>query len=121
MRVVHYAILGNHLHVIVEADGAETLSRGMQGLAIRVAKGLNALDGRRGGVFTDRYHAHELRSRRETAHAVRYVLNNHQRHTRARGEDLLSSARFVRQRPDDDAPVAPPRTWLLRVGWSLAP
>ena len=103
MRVVHYVILGNHLHLLVEADSAEALSRGMQGLEIRIAKQLNALQGRRGGVFVDRYHAHILRTRRETAHAVRYVRNNYAHHF---GEaDPLAPAR----------PVARPRTWLLKV------
>src|SRR5256885_15396178 len=32
MRIAHYAILGNHLHLIVEAEDAASLSRGMQGL-----------------------------------------------------------------------------------------
>ena len=40
-RVTHFSIQGNHLHLIVEADDAVALSRGMQGLAIRIAKGLN--------------------------------------------------------------------------------
>src|SRR5438309_4172023 len=39
MRIIHYSIQGNHLHLLVEVDSAESLSRGMQGLAIRVAKG----------------------------------------------------------------------------------
>ncbi len=43
MRIVHYSIQGNHLHLLVEVDDAEALARGMQGLAIRIAKRLNAL------------------------------------------------------------------------------
>ena len=35
--------MGNHLHLIVEADGNEALSRAMQGLCIRIAKALNAM------------------------------------------------------------------------------
>lgn len=106
LRVVHYAILGNHLHIIVEAQGVEALSRGMQSLAIRIARRLNSLQGRRGGVFADRYHAHALGSRREVAHAVRYVLGNYRRHTleyvARRWVDLFAGA-FVA-----------PRTWLLK-------
>ncbi|HUJ28482.1 MAG TPA: transposase, partial [Myxococcales bacterium] len=109
VRIVHFAILGNHLHLIVEAGSAEDLSRAMQGLGIRLAKRLNALQRRHGGVFADRYHAHVLGSRRATAHAVRYVLSNYRRHTREhlppRWIDPLSSAR---------TPLAAPRTWLLR-------
>jgi REP element-mobilizing transposase RayT len=125
VRIVHYSIQGNHLHLIVEARSAEALSRAMQGLGIRIAKRLNALAGRRGGVFADRYHRHVLRSRREVANAVRYVLANYHHHTREhlppRWEDALSSARFLHRAPAGEAPVVAPRTWLLRVGWRFQP
>ena len=125
LRVVHYSIQGNHLHLIVEAEGAQSLARGMQALAIRIARRLNALAGRSGGVFVDRYHAHPLQSRREVARAVRYVVGNYRHHAReplpAGWRDPLSSARFLTVAPPDDAPAAPPRTWLLRVGWKLEP
>src|SRR5207248_2803658 len=113
----------NHLHLIVEADGAEALSRAMQGLAIRMAKRLNAVHGRHGDVFADRYHSRVLSSRRQVANAVRYVLGNYRHHAREylppRWEDPLSSARFLRAQPGEAAIVAGPRTWLLRIGLPL--
>ena len=42
LRVIEYSVLGNHIHLIVEADDAASLARGMHGLAIRIAKSLNA-------------------------------------------------------------------------------
>lgn len=63
-RVVHFGVQGNHLHFIVEADHNRALSEGMQGLTIRLAKGLNRMMGSRGRVFADRYHAHVLAVRR---------------------------------------------------------
>ncbi|SRR5712692_377405 len=120
MRVVHYSIQGNHLHLIVEVESTQDLSRAMQALAIRIARRLNALAARKGAVFVDRYHAHALATRREVAHAVRYVLDNYRHHAREylppRWRDPLSSAA-----PREEAPVAAPRTWLLRVGWKLEP
>jgi putative transposase len=113
VRIVHYSIQGNHLHLLVEAEGERALSRAMQGLAIRVARRLNRRARRSGTVFADRYHAHTLRSRREVANAVRYVLSNYRHHTRehlpARWDDPCATR--------EDAPLAAPRTWLLRVGW----
>ena len=110
LRIVHYSIQGNHLHLIVEAADAASLSRGMQGLCIRVARRLNALAARRGRVFVDRYHAHALVSRREVANAVRYVLDNFRHHAREplprRWLDPLSTAA---------APLSAPGTWLLRA------
>ena len=124
VRVVHYSIQGNHLHLIVEAEKRAALARAMQGLGIRLAKRLNALAQRHGAVFADRYHARPLRTRREVANAVRYVLGNYHHHAREylppRWIDPLSSARFLRTVPDHDAPVTLPRTWLLRIGWRTA-
>src|SRR3954453_14619461 len=62
VRIVHYSIQGNHLHLIVEAESPEALSRAMQGLATRMARRLNGLSGRRGPVFADRYHSHPLKT-----------------------------------------------------------
>lgn len=31
LRVIEFSVLGNHLHLVVEADDSEALSRGMQG------------------------------------------------------------------------------------------
>ena len=116
MQVVHFSVQGNHLHLIVEAEGRHALSRAMKGLAVRIAVGLNKLAGRRGTVFADRYHAHVLATPREVANTVRYVLQNHAKHTReylpARWQDPFASS--VAE------PLRQPKVWLLRVGWTLA-
>jgi REP element-mobilizing transposase RayT len=92
-RVVHYSIQLEHLHLIVEADDADSLRRGMQGLAIRLAKGLNRHLGRRGKVFADRWHGRELRTPREVRNALVYVLFNRNRHNPTLvGPDPCSSA-----------------------------
>src|SRR5712691_2581760 len=76
MRVVHYSIQGNHLHLILETDDPSMFSRAVQGLAIRLARALNRLAARRGKVFADRFHAHVMKALREVANAVRYVIEN---------------------------------------------
>src|SRR5438270_7143013 len=45
-KVIDYVILGNHLHLLVEADDEVALSRGMQALGIRLAMRLNRLQNR---------------------------------------------------------------------------
>ena len=61
-RLVHYSVQGNHVHLLVEAEDEKALSRGMKGLGVRVAKGLNRVMGRQGKVLDDRYHGHILRT-----------------------------------------------------------
>jgi len=115
-RLIHYSVQSNHVHLIVEAKDRRAPSRGMQGLSIRVAKGLNPLWRRSGKVFADRYHDHVLRTPTEVSTALRYVLGNAWRHgTRyVDGVDPFTSA--------DAASVAlpGPRTWSLGWGWRRA-
>jgi putative transposase len=114
-RVVHFAILGNHLHLIVEAGDRAALSRGLGGLEVRLARAINSAMARSGPVFADRFHAHVLRTPSEVARARRYVLENFAIHQRRAGlpggpEDALTSAAMT-------SCAVPARTWLLRIGW----
>ncbi len=125
-RVIHVSIQGNHLHFIVEADGATTRAGGMKALSGRIAKRLNALMRRRGRVFSDRYHAHVLRTPAEVRNAIAYVLGNFASHAIRRGErpdpsniDAYSSG--AERGPDGmPPPVSSPATWLLATRGNLA-
>jgi REP element-mobilizing transposase RayT len=122
-RVVHYSIQANHLHLIVEADDRLRLSRGLQGLFVSLARTINRVLDRRGRVFAVRYHAHVLRTPTEARRAIRYVLRNSHKHTDlVGGRDPASSAQwFSNPAHPRPPPVAPPSTWLLRIGWARAP
>jgi REP element-mobilizing transposase RayT len=84
MRVCEFSIQGNHVHLVVEAADAPALSRGMQGISIRFAKGLNGMMKRGGKVLADRFHQRILRTPAEVARAVRYVRQNRDVHRRRR-------------------------------------
>jgi REP element-mobilizing transposase RayT len=104
-RLIHYSVQGNHIHFLVEAEDKRALSRGMQGLTIRMARALNRVMKRNGKVFADRYHARTLRTPTEVAHVRHYLLQNAARHYRRqlRYDEYASSK-----------PVTTPRTWLVR-------
>jgi REP element-mobilizing transposase RayT len=146
-RVVQFSVQANHVHLIVEAQSKQALSRGMQGLAIRIARQVNRLVSRRGKLWSERFFARDLASPREVRRALGYVLNNFRKHRAAGGAriDPYSSApyfqgfRALRGRapctlsqrstlPSCPRGVAPParardvpvvraRTWLASVGW----
>ncbi|MDH3685154.1 MAG: transposase [Myxococcales bacterium] len=132
-RIVHYSIQSDHGHFIVEASGREALGRGMKSLAARFARAVNRALARRGPVLAERYHLRVLRSPRQVRNALAYVLLNARRHlARRRGRaavkgdalDPAASARWFdgwtgrRTAPARGSPpVAPPHTWMLRVGW----
>jgi REP element-mobilizing transposase RayT len=115
LRLVEFSVLSNHLHLVVEAESSVALAKGMQGLNVRVAKALNAMLGRRGGVFADHYHSHLLRTPTEVVRALQYVRTNAERHYGERGVDSCSSAA-----PGMDVLVVGAETWLLRSGWRRA-
>src|SRR5262245_41082158 len=61
-RILEYSVQDNHIHLVVEADEPQRLSRGVAGLAIRVARAVNRTLGRRGALWADRFHARALTS-----------------------------------------------------------
>jgi putative transposase len=79
-RVVHFCLVGTHMHLICEADGPEELASGMKSLNGTIAKAINGRLGRKGRVIACRYHLHVLRTKREVRNAVQYVLRNAERH-----------------------------------------
>jgi REP element-mobilizing transposase RayT len=132
LRLCQYVVLGNHLHLIVEAADARALARGVQGLSIRLARRLNRAAHRRGRFFADRYHARALRTPTEVHRALAYVLLNQRKHAAERssaapprGLDAFSSGAWFdgwdrpAPRSADDAPVVAPRVWLLTTGWGM--
>jgi putative transposase len=100
-RVCEFSVQGNHFHLITEALDAPSLSRAMQGLSVRLARGLNRMMGRMGKVLADRFHARILRTPTEVRRAVTYVRNNRAVH-RARwsgprgATDLVGARRTER-------------------------
>jgi len=81
-RIVHISIQRTHVHLIVEADTKEALSKGLQSFQISAAKHINreyskqaGLERRRrGNVFTDRFHQEHLTSPRQARNTLAYVL-----------------------------------------------
>ncbi len=123
-RVVAFSLLSNHFHYIVEARDKVRLARGMQGLAIRVAKALNRHWGRRGKVFRERFFARALRTMQAMRRAFIYVVQNARRHgiKLPWGEpDPFSSGPWFRfwrgrtKRRTDPSPVALPSTATLEL------
>jgi REP element-mobilizing transposase RayT len=131
-RVVHYSVQRDHVHLLVEAAGKDAMGRWMMSVGARLARAVNRVFGRSGPVVHGRYHIRVLRTPREVRNALAYVLLNarkHWKHVHGHAPparlDAASSGRWFdgwpqrlpgRPRPGKRE-VAPPRTWLLCVGW----
>jgi REP element-mobilizing transposase RayT len=128
-RLNHFSVQSNHMHLIVEATGRPALSRGMQGLGVRLAKTINARLRRAGKVFSDRYHDEILKCPKQVRNVLEYVLKNARRHGLFQaGFDHYSSGAWFDgwkdagkelgvEAPNESSPVVPPRTWMLATGW----
>jgi len=132
-RLVHFSVQRDHAHLIVEACDARALSNGIRALEIRIAHRINRFEKRKGRLFADRYHTHELTTPRETKAALEYVLKNAQHHAQQRGVELprrwidpyASCAYFDGwptsigrpREPFHERPVASGTVWLLTKGW----
>jgi len=69
LHVIALGRSGEQLHLIAEAENNAALSRGMQGLSIRIAKGINRAIGAKGNIFADHFEAFVLRSPKELRRA----------------------------------------------------
>lgn len=123
----------DHIHLIIEANDNEALSRRMQGLSVSIARRINVELDRRGSVFADRYHDQQLRTPTQVRRCLAHVLNNFLHHIdvpeRERRDyvDPASSAvafdgwaRPIHYPDAGPPPVRPPGTWLLSKGWRRA-
>jgi putative transposase len=140
IRVVHFSVQRDHLHLIVEAADHSELARGMQGLASGIARAVNRVVGRRGRFWRDRYHRRDLETPRQIRTTIVYVLMNFRKHTPEDALHILheldprsSAAWFdgwdsragplvaaARRACDADRSPSPTRvavTWLGSVGW----
>jgi REP element-mobilizing transposase RayT len=133
-RIVHMSIQRTHLHLLVEANSARALTRGLCSFLISAARHINRVTRGNGRVF-DRYHARSLGTPREVRNCLAYVLNNWRHHREHRKtawlvdkystaiafdgwKELGAGARFTTV-PADYAPLVAwaPRVWLLTTGW----
>lgn len=80
LRVIHYALEYNHVHLLVESTTHEVLHKGMQAMGITLAKGINKIKGKKGTVYKHRYHFRQISSRRDLKNVIHYILQNHKKH-----------------------------------------
>jgi REP element-mobilizing transposase RayT len=128
LRILHYSAQSNHVHMVCEAEDARSVSRGLQGLCVRIAHALNQLWKRAGSVFADRFHCRQLKTPTEVRNALKYVLMNAAHHgiRCSGGIDSFSSGSWFDgwSRPTGtlelalrSCPFPRARTFLMTKGW----
>lgn len=140
LRVNHYSLEGNHLHVFAEAKDNEILARGMMSFGSSFGKATRKYNGGSGSVFVGRYHVRVLRTPTQAKNALAYVLINRTKHLGANPNlDPFSSNIYFREwdkllgkkvgpymkgfrgvREKFPEYLSPPQSWLAREGWMRA-
>jgi REP element-mobilizing transposase RayT len=139
--VLHFAILGNHLHMIVECKSNRAMELGMRSLIGSLAKTFRArtyqagYGPKHGSICNGRYFAKPIRTARQMRQTIRYVLMNFAKHKQliAHIDEFTSAAAFrhwsklLPMNPllleqleflkPQDCGLSPPRSWLARRGW----
>lgn len=90
-RIVQLAVMGNHVHLLVEAPDHVSLGRAMKGLSVRVGLHMNRLMKSSGRVMGDRYHTQFLETPTQVKNAIHYIRNNFRKHEAQQGRVLPAS------------------------------
>ena len=77
LHIIHYSLMDNHIHLIVEATTNKLLSTALQSFALSLSKLVkNRMNGSIKRLWDDRYFMRLLLSPREVKIALEYVLKN---------------------------------------------
>ena len=110
IRVVHYSVQRDHLHLIAEGKDRFDLAAQTRKLFSRIALAVNYIARRRGRLFRDRHHRAELDGPTRTRNALVYVLFNERKHYAQNGGAL--SPAYLSEL-DDKSSIA----WLDARDW----
>ena len=98
LRIIHYSLEYDHVHMLVEADDNATLGVGMQSFGVTLARGINKIKSGAGEVYKHRYHFRKISSALELKRVMSYIFKNGIKHgTAANIINAFSSIRAERK------------------------
>jgi putative transposase len=139
--VIGYALLDNHIHIIVEAKNNSALNKGMKSLFGSIAKQIKKLQNVEGPVFHGPYHLRTINNPTQMRNAYRYVLLNAAKHAEQPAHiDEFSSGKFFphwrkltklngllecqlcigHATSPETVGLAQPKSWIAQRGWLRA-
>lgn len=92
LKIVHYTLEYNHVHLLVESVDNKILHKGMQAFGITIAKAINKIKRTKGAVYKNRYHLRVIDSPRQLKNVLHYIFSNGVKHKRTNSQiDLFNS------------------------------
>lgn len=105
LKVLHYALEYNHVHLLIEADNNKILHIGMQAFGITIAKAINKIKRVIGAVYKHRYHFRQISSLRDFRNVLNYIFSNGIKHKSSKNlvnfyNSLIAEKKLGRLYPD---------------------
>ncbi len=139
LRLLHYSLQHDHIHLIAEANGNQALKRAMRSFGCSFGKAIRKIRGGKGSVFDGRFHLEVLDNPTQVRNAMAYVLQNFSKHNQLlKHVDRYSSAPYfglwrkllanragpilteIKSPPPLPEFLSPPKSWLAQAGWMKA-
>jgi REP element-mobilizing transposase RayT len=83
LRIIHFTLEYDHVHLLVESDCKIKLGRGMMRFGVTLAKGINKFQKGSGQVYKHRYHQRFINSGRDLKNVLNYIFKNGLKHKTA--------------------------------------
>jgi REP element-mobilizing transposase RayT len=84
LKIIHYSLEHNHVHLLAEANSDKILKTGMQAFGISFSKAINRTKKLNGTVYKHRYHFRRISSSRELKNVLHYIFSNGIKHGRTK-------------------------------------
>ena len=84
LRVIHYSLEKDHVHLYVESSDNIVLAKGMKSFGVTLVKRINLFFKRKGTCYKSRYHLRTLKSATEVKNVLNYILKNGIKHKRTK-------------------------------------
>lgn len=80
LKIIHYSLEYNHVHLLVEAKNNLVLHKGMQAFGITFSKAINKFKKVKGAVYKHRYHFRQISGHRDLKNVLNYIFHNGVKH-----------------------------------------
>jgi REP element-mobilizing transposase RayT len=85
LKVIHYTLEYDHVHLLIEADNNFVLGKGMQAFGVTMAKAINRAKKLSGSVYKTRYHFRQITGTKELKNVMMYIFKNGLKHGTSKG------------------------------------
>jgi REP element-mobilizing transposase RayT len=80
LRVIHFSLEYDHVHLLIEAENNTTLGKGMQAFGVTFSKAINRVRKTTGKVYKHRYHFKAITSPKQLKNVMSYIFKNGVKH-----------------------------------------